>query len=77
MVVVDASVVVVAGGTQTGCGACVVDVVVSGIVEVVEEVVVDVVEDSCGVDVDVVCGGSVVELLVDSGTLELVVVDVS
>ena len=75
--VVAASVVVVAGGTQTGDGACVVDVDISTTVEVVEEVVVDVVEDSCGLDVDVVCAGSVVELLVEARTLELVVVDVS
>jgi hypothetical protein len=76
-VVVVASVVVVAGGTQTGNGAKCIDVVVLATVEVVEEVVVDVVEDSCGLDVDVVCAGSVVELLVETGTLELVVVDVS
>jgi hypothetical protein len=76
-VVVDASVVVVAGGTQTGGGACVVDVVVSATVEVVKEGVVDVVEDCCWMDVDVVCDGSVVELLVEARTLELVVVEVS
>ena len=52
MVVVDASVVVVAGGTQTGCGACVVDVVVLDVVEVVEAGAVDVVVDSCVVVVD-------------------------
>ena len=39
--VVDASVVVVAGGTQTGCGACVVDVVVLDVVEVVSTRVVE------------------------------------
>ena len=49
-----------------------VDVVVLG--ASVVEVVDDVVEDSCGMDVVVVCGGSVVELLVEAGTLELVVV---
>lgn len=73
MVVVDASVVVVAGGTKTGCGACVVVVVVLDVVEVVEAGVVDVVEDSCRL-VDVVdSDGAVVELLVEAGTLELVV----
>ena len=75
--VVVASVVVVAGGTQTGSGSRNIDVVVLATVEVVEEVVVDVVEDSCGLDVDVVCAGSVVELLVEARTLELVVVEVS
>ena len=49
-----------------------VDVVVLG--ASVVEVVDDVVEDSCRLVDVVVCGGSVVELLVEAGTLELVVV---
>ena len=66
--VVEGSVVVDGGG---GTHACVVDV--AGSVVLVEGET-DVVEDSCGLDVDVVCDGSVVELLVAEGTLELVVV---
>lgn len=77
--VVDASVVVVAGGTQTGCGACIVDVVVLDVVEVVEEGTVDVV-DSCVVDVAVdavVCVGAMEEVVLGSTvTEELVVVSI-
>ena len=68
----DVSTVVVEGGTDEVVDVVDVDVVVLG--ASVVEVVDDVVEDSCRLVDVVVCGGSVVELLVEAGTLELVVV---